>query len=237
MAYPRRSMWPPVLELAAGTLFILVWLSIPLGFAVILLTEAEALENRGVDVEGTVTRLWTEESDGSTRYLGSYAFVAGNGEFVGEARVDEDQWVRLEIGGKVLVRYAQDDPRVSGTLFRRDLNEKDGGRSIGAVIVLVFTSAGFAFLVGIGFSLNKVRRQFWLRDHGVMRTATVLSSEMNEGSWDIAWRDVSGVDGRSSGIAEKIRPLVGATITVFAHPTKHWATVWEGDVGSRVETS
>jgi hypothetical protein len=76
-------------------------------------SDALALERDGVTVEGKVLRLWVTTGKGSSFYVAYEYPVPPELEahtFLGETRLDQEQFAKLKEGGPVAVRVCRTDP-------------------------------------------------------------------------------------------------------------------------------
>jgi Protein of unknown function (DUF3592) len=96
---------------------VLLYVTIVFGLAVVLGVFGAAygdhrLKRDGVEVDGTVTRTWTQ-SGRSTSYELAYDFSAGGRTFRGESQIPRRKWQALSAGSHTQVRYVPSDPSIN----------------------------------------------------------------------------------------------------------------------------
>jgi hypothetical protein len=201
----------------------------------------------GVYVMGRVDACWGQGPDCIGGVVATcedctaaFAYEAGGQTYHGIGKTDGTTYDILVDGARVMVRYLPRDPARGFTSFSPDAADREGGNAMGAMF---FGIAGLGCLLGFNGMLwapyRQARRMVWLRDHGSVRGATVLSQEVTpvdaEGplEWRIRWKDEAGQWGQSEWRQVDDLPFVGAGIVVYADPAGELAAVWEGDSGTR----
>ena len=187
----------------------------------------------GVESTGLVTHKGEHNAPriGRTKsFRLSYSFPTTEDSYVqGIQDVSEVFFDAQAVDGEITVRYLTSDPSTNFV----EPTKLTKGFWVGLAASIGLILGGF---VGGFFALSRARACVTLREAGEMRTAAVMSHEI-EGKKNekgcMVWRDASGDEGRSL-----VYPLgellpVGASITVFADREGHLKGVWEGDIGSR----
>jgi hypothetical protein len=160
---PRRGLFglfPPATrtELWGGLAFLGLSL---LGAAWVLWcrSQALALEQDSVHVEGTVVRLWTTRPKGRTYYRVEYEYTApsrpGTPLYRHEAEVDKGHFDQLQVGGPIDVKVCRTDPanhQVAG----------EAPRVLASAVVL-YACLGLLTLLALGGIVNLWWWWIWRR--------------------------------------------------------------------------
>lgn len=166
---------------------------------------------------------------------------------------DAETYANLRLGQKVLVRFNPSNPlsSVLDSAFRAGkLGLATRFLAVGAAVAMI----GSAVLILWGRA--RAQRLIGARDQGFERRAVVIahkSSFWRGGKytcgWSAVWRDEEGQPGRTfwrngvpgawlKGVPAAIAPdlpPVGGSIRVYVDRHRPGLSVWEGDIGSRIE--
>lgn len=240
MGYPRRGVASLVLT-KAGWLFGLAAL---VGFALVIpglgnLKEGWALSTQGEEAQGQVSDMQIttrscgkKNMDTCTDYTLAFDFMAAGVMTHGTATVGQSTYHALTLHGPITVRYLPADPSQT---------EVEEGTTLISGVAL--TLAALAFL-GLGLwglqsRLTAARRMLRLREDGVAQRVRVTAlvdarTKINNAAmWRITWADAAGLASKSRLHKQTELPQPGAEITIYADPSGHQPSVWEGDCGTR----
>ncbi|OYU40136.1 MAG: hypothetical protein CFE33_06125 [Pseudorhodobacter sp. PARRP1] len=198
-----------------------------------------ALQFNGEDVSGQVTGLRTETKICEGRFgrrpcrdlFVAYAFNIEGQRFSGESLVADTLFQSLSKGDAIVLRYANDDPRLSTiTIF----GPHRGLRALGYCVFLLVASV--LLLAALSSKIEAWYRITYLLKVGMRRSAEVTryanATYVSDGSLSsILWQDETGATGQSRMMAAARLPDLGAKITVYADPEAKLPTIWEGEVG------
>ncbi|CAN1573963.1 Protein of unknown function DUF3592 [Paracoccaceae bacterium] len=236
--YPKYSFWWVTLK-GVGWLYMIPMI---FGTAVLIAAltfslSAFRLETQGRDAPGVVTsldedthRCGKKGRSTCTNHWVSYRFTTASEEVrLDREAVSLDLFQRLRVGASLTVRYVPGQP---------DINEIEPGemRSESWTMVLIASGIWGGLAVFGSRHLRDCRRGLWLRDAGTLRRTLV--TEVKDAKikingfplYRIVW---AGPPGEGWAHWKSNLPEVGNEVFVYDHPGGQWASVWEGDVGSR----
>jgi hypothetical protein len=131
-----------------------------------------ALRSRGVDAAAVVVRLWTN-TDESTSYHVRFRVEPTDGAAAeAEDQVAYAAWGELEVGGRVEVRYAADEPALARTLPLRS-----GQRWSVSALAVVWNALVWPLWV---ISLREVWRSRRLARDGRLRRGRVVAASVRK---------------------------------------------------------
>lgn len=202
-------------------------------FSVVSYQSAARFERVGVVIDAEVTSLRIDRSGDDDSYYATFRFDADGLIVSRERGVSRTFYREADQGDLVEIRYLPDDPRNFETYVGQKRRHAVVSQAVAGV-------AGLISLLTLWILGQKANRAVLARRLGHRTVAvvqTVVETKVSgrpSGKGYMVWRTADGVRGESlTHPIGKLRAIgEGAQINVYVR-RKH--SVWEGDVGPRVE--